>query len=469
MAGVAQSEGAGSEGQGSRRSGAPADAARPRALEGLTVFELSIAVAAPSCGRYLAHHGADVFRVESPRFPDVARLFGSAWARERDDIELMGAWLDTGPYVSEMSAGKRSIGLDLKHPAGVEAARRLLAHCDVMITNFSAPAVAAMGMGYEDVRAVRPDIVYVAMPGFGTDPDSPYYHYLSWGPNQAPLVGLDTMTGYPDQDPAGVAAFAPPDFMAGLHALVAILAALEHRDRTGEGARVELSQFEATVALLGPFLFDYELSGRVVGRAGNRLPGIAPQGVYPCVGSDRWLAVSVTDDDAWRALGRVAGDPPWATDPRFADVAGRTAHHDEVDRLIGAWTSGHRADELAGWLAEAGVAAAAVADNSDLLGDPQVRSREYYEVKPNTRFGRDLFSGNPQRLAANPGRTDTAGPEMCEHTVEVLCEIGGYEPHEVEKLIEEGIAFGPAQPDLVLTRPYDPYLDILFPTRERHR
>jgi benzylsuccinate CoA-transferase BbsF subunit len=443
--------------------------ARPRPLDDLTVFELSIAVAAPTCGRYLAHHGADVFRVECPRYPDVARLFGSAWARERDDIELMGAWLDTGPYVSEMSAGKRSIGLDLKQPAGLEAARRLLRRCDLMLTNYSAPAVRALGMGYDDVRAVRPDIVYVAMPGFGGDPESPYYHYLSWGPNQAPLVGLDTMTGYADQEPAGVAAFAPPDYMAGLHAFVAIMAALEQRDRSGEGVYVDLSQFEATVALLGPFLLDYDLTGRIVGRDGNRQPGVAPQGVYPCQGVDRWLALTVADDDAWRALGRVAGDPPWASDARFADVAGREAHHDEIDRLIGEWTSAHRADELAAWLARAGVGAYAVSDNSDVLGDPQVHSREYFEVKPNSRFGRDLFSGNPQRLTGTPGYTATAGPEMCEHTVEVLCELGGYEPEEVEKLMAEGVAFGPAQPEVVLRRPYDAYLDIMLPTAERSR
>jgi benzylsuccinate CoA-transferase BbsF subunit len=338
-----------------------------------------------------------------------------------------------------------------------------------MVTNYSAPAVRALGMAYEDVRAVRPDIVYVAMPGFGCDPASPYYDYLSWGPNQAPLVGLDTMTGYPDQDPAGVAAFAPPDFMAGLHAFVAILAALEQRDRSGEGVFVELSQFEATVALLGPFLLDYDLTGRVVGRDGNRQEGVAPQGVYPCQGADRWLALTVADDDAWRALGRVAVAPDWAGDPRFADVAGRQSHHDELDRLIAGWTSGYRADELAAWLAGAGVAAYAVCDNPDVLGDPQVRSREYFEVKPNSRFGRDLFSGNPQNLTGTPGYTATAGPEMCEHTVEVLCQLGGYEVREVEKLMAEGVAFGPAQPELVLRRPYDAYLDIMLPTAARER
>jgi benzylsuccinate CoA-transferase BbsF subunit len=257
--------------------------------------------------------------------------------------------------------------------------------------------------------------------------------------------------------------------MAGLHAFLAIVAALEHRDNTGEGTFVELSQFEATVALLGPFLLDHDLTGRVAGRDGNRQPDMAPQGVYPCRGVDRWLALSVADDEAWRALGRVAGDPSWATDPRFAQLVGRQAHHDELDGLLGAWTAGHRADELAAWLAEAGVAAYPVEDNPDVLGDPQVRSREYFDVKPNTRFGRDLFSGNPQNLTATPGHTDTAGPELCEHTVEVLRELGGYEAEEVEKLIAEGVAFGPAQPGLTLRRPYDDYLDILLPTAERGR
>jgi benzylsuccinate CoA-transferase BbsF subunit len=437
-----------------------------RPLEGLRVFELSIAIAAPSCGRYLLHHGADVFKVESPKNPDVARLFGSAWARDREDIELMGAWLDTGPYVSEMSAGKRSVGLDLKHPDGIAAARRLLAQCDILITNYSAPAVKALGLGYEDARQIRPDLVYVALPGFGTDAGKPYYEYLSWGPNQAPLVGLDELTGYPDQEPSGVATVAPPDYSAGLHGLIAVLAGLAHRDRTGEGTFVDGSQYEATVALLGPFLLDYQLTGRLQTRMGNRQPGSAPEGVYPARGDDRWIAISVTSDDAWGALGRVAGNPPWAGEARFAAAAGRAAHHDELDDLLSGWTAEYSADDLAARLQEAGVPAYAVLDNEALFADPQVRDRRWYQVRPNTRFGRDLFGGNPQRLTGTPGHTATAGPELAEHTVSVLCEVAGMAPEEVENLVKAGAAFTAMQPDLVLQRPYDRYLPVLVPNIE---
>ena len=207
-----------------------------------------------------------------------------------------------------MSAGKRSVALDLKRPDGLAAARRILARCDILITNYSSPAVKALGLGYDDARQVREDLIYVALPGFGCDPAHPYYEYLSWGPNQAPLTGIDDLTGYPEDEPAGVASVAPPDYSAGLHALVAILAGLTHRDRTGEGTFVDLSQFEATVALLGPFLLDHELTGRNPRRSGNDEAGYAPSGTYPCRGDDRWVAISVDGDDGWRALGRVAGE-----------------------------------------------------------------------------------------------------------------------------------------------------------------
>jgi benzylsuccinate CoA-transferase BbsF subunit len=437
-----------------------------RPLEGLRVFELSIAIAAPSCGRYLLHHGAEVIKVESPVMPDVARLFGSAWARDRDDIDKSGAWLDTGPYVSEMSAGKKSVGLDLKHPDGIAAARRLLAGCDIFLTNYSAPAVAALGLGYEEARRIRPDLVYAALPGFGCETTMPYYHYLSWGPNQAPLVGMDDLTGYPDQEPAGIASFAPPDYCAGLHAFIAVHAALDHRDRTGEGTLIDVVQFEATIALLGPFLVDYALTGRQQPRVGNRQPGSAPEGVYPCRGVDRWIAISVTSDEAWRSLCEVAGQPDWAADERLATAAGREAHHDELDERLAAWTAAHSSEELTTWLQGQGVAAYPVHDNEGLLVDPQIRDRRWYQVRPNTRMGRDLFGTVPQRLTRTPGETATAGPELGEHTSAILREVAGYSGDEVDKLVAANAAFPAAQPDLVLQRPYDPYLSVLVPGAE---
>src|SRR6478735_1932006 len=267
-------------------------------LDDLRVIELSIAIAAPSCCRMLAFHGAEVFKVESRTNPDVARLFGSAWAAGIDP----GPYMDSSPYLAEMSASKRSVGLHLKLAEARDAALALLANADVFITNYSTPAVRGLGLGHDDLVAINPGLVYVALPGFGSDPTQPYYEFLAWGPNQAPLVGLDELTGYPDQVPAGIATIAPPDYFAGLHAMAAVLTALEHRDRTGEGSFVDIAQFETTVSTLGPFLLDHQLSGAAPSRSGNRLAWLAPQGCYRCRGDEAWVAVSVTADDRWRAL-----------------------------------------------------------------------------------------------------------------------------------------------------------------------
>jgi benzylsuccinate CoA-transferase BbsF subunit len=450
---------------GTGASGATTEAVNSRALEGVRVLELSIAVAAPSCGRALAYHGAEVLKVESPTAPDVVRLFGSAWARTAELAHVFG---DTGPYVTEMSTGKRSVGLDLKKPEALDAALRLVANCDVFLTNYSSPAVAGLGLGYEAVRAVKEDIVYVAMPGFGSDPDWPYYSYVGWGPNQAPLVGLDALTGYPDQEPAGIATIAPPDYVAGLHAALAVLSGLEHRDRTGEGVFVDIAQFETTVSLLGPLLFDHALSGHTAERAGNRVPWAAPQGVYPTYGNDQHVAITVDDEEAW-ALGAVAGSPDWARDPRFADAEGRWSHHDEIDAHLAGWAARHTAEELATWLQDAGVAAYPVHDNAGVAADPQVRSRRWFHVRPSTRFpAGDLFSGYPTQLSATPGSIDVGGPAFAEHTREALTELAGLGSEEVDALVAAAAAFEPVDPGLALHRPYERFLDAFGFTQPQH-
>lgn len=418
-------------------------------LDGLTVVELSIAIAAPSCGRMLAFHGADVVKLEARSNPDVVRLFGSAWAAGM----APGPYMDTSPYLGEMCANKRSVGLELKHPDARRAALALVATADVFITNYSTPAVRALGLGPDDLRGVNADLVYVAMPGFGSDPDQPYYEFLAWGPNQAPLVGLDELTGYPDQVPSGIATIAPPDYFAGLHALAAVLTALEHRDQTGEGTFVDIAQFETTVSSLGPFLLDHVLTGAVPTRSGNRLTWLAPQGCYPCVGDDAWVAVTVHDDERWAAMADLLGGA--AGDQRFATLAGRLHHHDELDELIGAWTSGQSATEAATALQAVGVAACEVADNTAVLADDHVRDRQWFQMLPSSRFpDGDVFSGHPIRLGEHAGRWWRAGPSMAEDTRQVLVEWTGMTADEVEALIASGAAFTEDEGTTTLRRPY---------------
>lgn len=425
-------------------------------LEGLRVVELSIAIAAPSAGRLLGHFGADVVKLESPNNPDIIRLLGAAWVVADEEIAPFAA--DTSPYLNEMVAGKRSLGLDLKRPQAMDVARRLLATSDVFLSNYSAPAIADLGLDEAAVREVNPDIIYAVLPGFGTDPTTPYHEFLAWGPNQAPLVGLDELTGYPDQDPAGIATIAPPDYLSGLHAALAILAALEQRDRTGQGSRIELAQFEATICLLAPFLLEHALGAGMVQRSGNRSASSAPEGVYPNTGDDRWVAVSVQSDDDWRAACAVMG----LDDLADLTLEQRLARHDELDERIGAWTALRGSDEAAARLQAAGVAAHAVQDAEAVLLDAHVRERGWFLVRPSTRFGRDIFMSTPLRLEGTPGDTRRAAPVMAEHTDELLAELG-YTDAEVDELVAAGAVVRPRQPERRLHRPYDRFLPMLFP------
>lgn len=431
-----------------------------RPLDGIRVVELSIAIAAPSCGRTLAYFGADVMKLESQGHPDVVRLFGSSWARTP---ELSAVFTDTSPYLPEMNAGKRSVGLNLKAPAALDAAKRLIAKADVFITNYSTPAVADLGLDPATLRALNPALVYIALPAFGSDPSLPYYPFISWGPNQAPLVGLDEMTGFPDQEPAGVSAFAPPDYFAALHAFSAVLTALEARERSGEGCWVDISQFEVTVSALNPYLIDEQLSGTVATRSGNRVDWYAPQGVYPCRGEDRWVAVSVQDDVQWAALAELLDeDGGLAGDEALRSLAGRQAAHDRLDDIVAAWTSSRSAEECAERLQRRGIAASAVHDTEAMLVDPQLREYRWYQVQPSLRFPQgDLFGGCAMHLEGTPGLWDRGSPSMGEHTREALTEVAGMTAAEVDELVDEGAAYLPNAPELHLTRPYDRSLGIL--------
>jgi benzylsuccinate CoA-transferase BbsF subunit len=368
--------------------------------------------------------------------------------------------MDTSPYLAEMSANKRSLGLELKQADARQAALTLISHSDVFITNYSTPAVRALGFSYEDVVAVNPAIVYVALPGFGSDPTQPYYEFLAWGPNQAPLTGLDALTGYPDQEPAGIATIAPPDYFAGLHALAAVLTGLEHRERTGEGSFIDIAQFETTVSCLGPFLLDHALSGRTPERSGSRVAWLAPQGCYQCLGDDAWVAITVANDEEWLALAGTIGES--VDGERFATLAARLANHDELDELINAWTVTRTAAEVASRMQAAGVAAYEVLDHTGVLHDAQVRDRRWFQLVASSRFpDGDVFSGHPIRLEDTPGHWWRAGPSMGEDTVEVLTKRTGLSSDEVDNLLTTGAAFTAAAPEQTLRRPYIDYAEIL--------
>ena len=412
----------------------------------------------------MANFGAEVIKIESDKNPDVIRLLASGWlAPEQHGMRV---WGETSPYLNDFLTGKLSVGLDLKQPDAMEVLARLMAQCDVFLSNYSAPAVASLGLDYEAVKAMKAmksDIIYAVLPGFGAETDVPYHEFIAWGPNQAPLVGLDELTGYEDHPPAGIATISYPDYSNGLHALFGVLDALDERDETGESQYLALSQFEATSSLIGPYLLEHSLTGRCASRSGNRLDWSAPVGVYPCRGDDRWVAISVASDDEWAALCDVVGRDDWAGDQELAQLAGRVERHDEIDAGISAWASLHSPDEVSPWLQNVGVPAGAVLDAAGLATDRQLQDRDFWLWADSLRFGKDLGTGIPIRMSETPGHIERLAPAVGEHNEYVLGELCGCSPDDVAALVESGAAIAVDQPEVRLRRPYLDWASLVMP------
>ena len=436
----------------------------PRALEGVRVVECGVAIAGPLAGRYLAHLGADVIKVESRSRSAAMGARAPAWAPP--DVGLAGGDMLAGS--NTFNAQKRGVGLELKSPEGRELLDRLIEQSDVFLTNFSVPAINSLRIDYEHVRAVNPDIVYVSMPGYGSG-EGPYRDYKSWGPNLSSFSGLDYLTGDPDRQPA-MTPVPLPDYIAGYHAVTAIISALLHRERGGSGQWIDISQFESAVACLGPYIGQVALGGEEPNRSGNRSPGAAPRGVFPTIDDDRWVAVSARNDEEWRALAHAVGRPEWADDPRFQTFEGRRAHEDELEAALAEWCAGRTREEATFVLQATGVAAAPVQDHLDHLADPQLRARRFWRLVRHRWLDGDLIDGLPIHLTDTPVRHEHASPALAEHNEDILIDLANLSVDRIQELAEAGAVSPPADAppgDATLERPYfDWALPLLRMSRE---
>jgi crotonobetainyl-CoA:carnitine CoA-transferase CaiB-like acyl-CoA transferase len=325
-------------------------------LAGVRVLDFTHVLAGPFTTRLLADFGADVLRVESSKHPD------HPWKCSFDDgrIDRPAAYLIT-------NRNKRSIAIDLKHARGVALAIQLARAADVVIENFSAGVMERLGLGDQRLRAENPRLIYVSMSGYGHS--GPRRDWTSMNSNLQGYSGLLLANGAEDDPPLPIAN-SWNDYIAALHACFGILQALSERAATGEGRYLDLSQFECSVASLGGLLLASAVSGRAPPRLGNRATGAAPQGCYRCAGEDEWCAISVQDDAQWRALAATVAQPTLAADPRLATLVGRQRYHDEIDRLLEAWTRTLPAVEVERRLRAAGVPAERVRRIQTLIDEP---------------------------------------------------------------------------------------------------
>ncbi|MBV8806991.1 MAG: CoA transferase [Sinobacteraceae bacterium] len=387
------------------------DVAMPFA--GLKVFDLSTFWAGAYLTCYLGAFGADIIKVESISRPDAHRYSGSLLRNSDDWYELSPMWQGT-------NLNKRDVTLDLTTDAGRELALKLAADAEVVIENFSPRVVEHFGLDYDSLVKINPDVIMVRMPGFGLD--GPWRDYVGWALNIEQLSGMSAATGYADGPPCNLQG--PADPIAGVHATVALLGALEHKRRTGEGQLIEVAQIEVGAAVTAEPVIEHSLTGDVRQREGNRHRSYA-QGVYPASGDDEWVAVSVRDDVDWAAVTEVIGIPELRDDRRFATREARLANHDAFDEVLTQWASVHAPEEAAQALRRRGVPAERLLTGDRMYDIDQLDARGFYEELEHPLSGRQRFPGWPFRITPGPLRHHrTPPPTLGQHNDEVLGALG---------------------------------------------
>ena len=407
-----------------RAPGRPSgDGARRPALAGLCVIDLGCGVAIPETGTLLAELGAEVIKVESRANIDFLRRV----TVEPDAVDRSWTFNDA-------SRGQLSVALDLRTPRGRELALALCAAADVVIENNRGDVVRKWGLDYEDVRRVRPDVVYVASQGFGRG--GPLGEASAYGPLNSAFAGVTWLWNHPDAPyPAG-SSLNHPDHIAAKLAAVAVLAALEHRRRTGEGQLIEMSQAEAAAYLIGEFYLEGPATGRPAAQCGNAALYACPHGVYPSAGEDRWVAIAVVGDGAWE---RFAGALGWPLEPALASLDGRLAARAALDRRVAEWTRARSAEEAAAALQAAGVSAMPVENGDDHRADPHLAARGAIVTVEHPEIGPERHSGNPIRLSRTPLVPPAAAPRLGADTEDVLIRVLGLSRAQVARLAEDGV------------------------------
>ena len=410
-------------------------------LAGLRVVELTANWAGPIAGRHLGDLGADVIKVEWAARPATRALFMPGPTQDPQRYPY-----DRAMYFNLLNRNKRDVVIDLAAPEGKQVFRDLIARADVFIENNSARVMPNLGLGYEAMREVNPRLIYVSMSGFGAS--GPWRDWSAYGSNIEASSGLASVTGYgPEQVYRTPVFYADP--VAGNHAAVAILAALEERERSGLGQFVDIALNEAGACHFLEMLLDYQTTGAIRRPQGNRDARFAPQGAYRCAGEDCWLALSVQSDEEWPLLARAIGRDDLADDTDLAALAGRQSRHDELDTAIAAWTSQYEQYEAAWLLQRAGVSAAPVLANWQMLADPHLFRRGFYIPIEHPVVGVYPYPSWPWRFSRTPARVARAAPRFAEHNRQILSEIGLSE-RQIEALYEQGItADAPTAPTLI--------------------
>jgi benzylsuccinate CoA-transferase BbsF subunit len=397
-------------------------------LQGLKILDFSWVIMGPIGVKWLGDLGATVVKVESMQRPDVMRIIQPM----KDGIRGVNR---AGQFAA-FNSSKYSITLNLNHAKAKDIVLKLVSWSDVVIENFTPGTMEKFGISYEELRKVKPDVIMVRGSLFGQT--GPYASQRGFGLYSQAATGFSYLVGWPDRTPGGLG-IAYTDTVGACYVVIAIMAALNYRRRTGKGQCIDISQMEAAASFLSQAVLDCSANGRVQRAVGNRCPEAAPHGAYPCQGDDSWCVIAVFNDAEWKAFCRVVGDAEWTKHPKFATLSARKENEDELDRLVSVWTSDQTAEEVMVKLQAVGVAAGIVQNGKALLLDPQLKHREHFRTLHHLEIGAYFSEAPAFKLSKSSTGPTVPAPCMGEHNEYVYTKIVGMSDKEFIDLLSQGV------------------------------
>lgn len=399
-----------------------------RPLDGVRVVEFTWAWAGPYAGQLLGFMGAQEIKIEGPKRFDTSREMADAMGGKTKSVEESVRFHLT-------NANKLDVTLDLTTPKGAELARRIVGVSDVVVENYRPGVMKRFGLDYPVLQQVKPDIIMLSCSATGQT--GPRAHYAGFATIFAAMSGLIDLTGYPGGPPGEIRGGI--DLRVGTTAAFAVLAALYHRRRTGEGQYIDLSSREAITCLIGDSILGYAISGRLPSRLGNYDDIMAPHNCYRCRGEDKWVSIAVATDEEWQALCHAIGHPDWAEEKRFADAYSRWRNREELDKLIGEWTINYTHYEVTDILQRTGVAAFPSLNSQEIFNDPHLKERGILAEIDHPMIGKRYIVNPPWKFSATPARVTRHGPLLGEHNHYILGELLGMAEEEIKALAKEEI------------------------------
>ena len=398
-------------------------------LAGLRILDCTTAVAMPTAMHLMSDMGAEIIKVESHT------LNRDEMGPYVDNVPGEESWNNDATFHS-LHRGKRSLTLNFKAPESIKVFKELIKVTDVMVENNRAGTMDRLGLGYQELKKENPALIYFSNTGFGHT--GPWKRYAGIGSMLELICGLTQFTGYADgtHHRVGAAWF---DIHVAWMAIFAILSALEYRDETGKGQWVDFAMYQIGVATIGDAILDYTVNGRNPKVMGNRHNTHAPHGTYPCKGDDKWVVFSIENEQQWNSLRQVMGHPSWSDDPKYSDPLSRFHHQDEMDKVLGEWTRGFEYNQLMQTLQENGVPAAAVMNTRELMTDPHMVARDFYERfrhSSESGIGTRAYVSRPWKMSKTPAFIHGSAPALGEANEYVMDELLGWSEEDIARLYE---------------------------------